>query len=208
MPVRNAPRRGHSRPADGQVKIQFDGTWTDNDPRANGQERFFNAREAREFWSILVHRAVIQTMDSTYDPFTHYTQGAYNALAGGDVLNPGKVVATLTGDDTIASTLNPIPTDTEFDAFDDIKLHLSEGTWLTAKSTVGTTLVQPSQSYAITKVPTVLGTNYITLYNPSGFDKGTTALGTLDNTGRPADDGFITISATDFFANFQTGYRN
>ena len=49
---------------------------------------------------------------------------------------------------------------------------------------------------------------YITLYNPSGRDRGATAGLPLDEKGIPKDDGFITIAASEFFDNFVTGYKN
>ena len=41
---------------------------TDNDPRPNGLERFPKAKAAPEFWTVLFHRAMMQALDSGYDP--------------------------------------------------------------------------------------------------------------------------------------------
>jgi hypothetical protein len=81
---------------------------------------------------------------------------------------------------------------------------------LTAVSKAAPTVagLAASQAYAITKAFSAAGVNYITLYNPSGFDRGATATGALDETGKVSDNGFITITADEFFNNFATGYVN
>lgn len=194
----------------GWIPVSFDGTWTDNDPRPSAQERLLSLRaptEMREFWTILFDRAVVQTLAPGYDPFSYYSQTDYESLDA-RLTQPGEVAAALTGQPTTAFPLSANPP-AGF-TFTDMQTNLAAGFWLTAESQAAPTLpgIAPNQAYAVTKVSVVNGTQFVTLYNPSGFDKGLTPSGTLDETGRPKDDGFITISASEFFGNFATGYVN
>lgn len=188
------------------VPVHFDGTWTDNDPRPNALERFPKAKDSREFWTILLHRAVVETFTGNYDPFAYYDQASYEALDS-RLTNPSAIVEELTGStaSNFALSSNPPAGYT----LADIKNNLALGSWLTATVKAAPALagLAAGQAYAITKVTTTRAGNFITLYNPSGFDKGTTNLGTLD-VGKPADDGYITLSEADFFANFEIGYLN
>jgi hypothetical protein len=190
----------------GWVKVKFDGTWTDNDPRPSALERFLKARDSREFWTVLLHRAVTHTFNETYDPFRHYFQADYEALDS-RLTEPGTFIEGLTGDGTTSAALALSPPEFEIDA---MKASLKLGDWLSALASPTAALagIADGQAYAITKVFTKSGVDYITLYNPSGFDRGLTATGALDQSGRAVDDGFITISATEFFNNFETGYVN
>ena len=92
----------------------------------------------------------------------------------------------------------------------DIRTYLAAPRWVTVQTAASPTVggLAGNQSYAVTAVSR--DGLFITLYNPSGFDKGLTAGGALDETGRAADDGFITISVTEFYnaTNFATGYVN
>jgi hypothetical protein len=192
----------------GWLKVEFDGTWTDNDPMPSAQERFPRARDSREFWTILLHRAVTQSFNNTYDPLTHYEQAEYEGLDS-RLTDPGSFIEGLTGASPTSFSLSPTPPDGF--TFADIKENLSLGFWLCAEASATATLdgIEDGQAYAITRVATIKGVNYITLYNPSGFDRGSDPLGAaLDQTGKAINDGFITISAADFFANFVNGHVN
>ncbi len=189
----------------GWTPVHFDGTWTDNDPRPSAQERFPRARDAREFWTILLDRAVTENFNGSYDPFIFYDQASYEALNAG-LMDSSAIIEAMTGSTADTFALSPSPP-AGFQ-INDIKNSLAVGSWITAvaSGTAGLGL-QPNQAYAVTKVKTSSRGNFITLYNPSGFDKGTTPLGTLD-VGRAKDDGYITLSAADFFANFAVGNVN
>jgi Ca2+-binding RTX toxin-like protein len=195
----------------GWVPVSFDGTWTDNDPRPSALERFLPrtvTTEMREFWTILFDRAAVQALAPGYDPFSYYSQADYEGLNPG-LTRPGDVVAAMTGDPTTAFALSPTPP-AGF-TFTDMQNKLAAGFWLTAQTQAAPTLagLAPDQGYAVTKVFTTLsGSQFVTLYNPSGFDRGLTPSGALDEIGTPKDDGFITISAGEFFNNFATGYVN
>lgn len=185
----------------GWVPVRFDGTWTDNDPRPSAQERLPRARDSREFWTVLLHRAVTQNFNASYDPLAYYTQGNYDSLDA-RLTKPESVIEELTG---AAADTFTLPAG--FNA-NEIKANLALAKWLTVIAKAGAGLgIQANQTYAVVKVKTSAAGSFITLYNPSGFDKGTTALGTID-VGKAADDGFITISENDFLANFVTGYVN
>jgi hypothetical protein len=191
----------------GWVPVQFNGTWTDNDPRPSAQERFLPKRDAREFWTILVHRAVAQSLTGTYDPFVHYDQATYEGLHT-SLTNSSDFIGELTG--VLPGT--PIALPGGF-SFIDLKASLPLGAWFTAQAVPPVTPlagIAENQFYAVTRVFTVLGVNYITLYNASGFDHGVAATptNTLDQFGKPVDDGFITLKESDFLANFATLYRN
>jgi hypothetical protein len=81
---------------------------------------------------------------------------------------------------------------------------------VTAKTSITPTLpgLAANQGYAITKAFVSGGVSYFTLYNPSGRDRGVSPGSPLDEIGIPKDDGFITITATEFYANFATGWVN
>ncbi|HKB01613.1 MAG TPA: hypothetical protein VKD90_05305 [Gemmataceae bacterium] len=196
----------------GWVPVSFDGTWTDNDPLPSAQERTLAptvTTEKREFWTVLFHRAMVQSVAPGYDPFSYYTQTEYEDLDPGNRLkSPGDMVEVLTGKPASTFTLSPNPP-AGF-TFGDIQQNLAAGFWLTAEAKAVPTVagIAPNQAYAITKAFIVNGNSFITLYNPSGFDKGTSKTGAIDQTGIPKDDGFITISASDFFNSFATGYVN
>ena len=190
----------------GWVPVQFDGSWTDNDPRPNGAERFAKAKDSREFWTVLLHRAVTQSFNGAYDPFAWYSQVDYEALDA-RLTNSGDVIEGLTGNGATAFALSASPPPGF--TFAAIASNLAAGFWLTAQTkAVPIAGLQGDHSYSIVKAFNSGGIDYITLYNASGFDGGTTAGTTLDQKGKVADDGFITISATDFFANFVNGYVN
>lgn len=183
----------------GWVPVHFDGTWTDNDPRPNAQERFNPKKDAREFWTILLHRAVTQSLDGSYDPFAHYSQSEYDALDTA-LTNSADFIQQMTGmgaDGPIAYNFN------------DLRTSLPLGIWFTAKA--GAAPVVANQFYAITKVSIVLGVNYVTLYNPSGFDQGAapaTPTATLDQLGKPVEDGSITLRESEFTASFTDIFKN
>jgi Ca2+-binding RTX toxin-like protein len=189
----------------GWQRVHFDGTWTDNDPRPSAQERFPKARATPEFWTVLFHRAMMQALDPAYDPTIPQDQAAYNAL----VPNPGLAVETISAIPADEFTFSGITTPPGFSA-SDIRTYLAQPRWVTVQTAASPTLtgLAGNQSYTITAVSR--DGLFITLYNPSGFDKGLTASGTMDASGKVADDGFITISITDFFnaANFTKGYVN
>jgi hypothetical protein len=206
----------------GWAPVSFDGTWTDNDPRPSAQEWFLPARvatEMREFWTVLFHRAVAQSFNASYDPFTHYTQGDYEALDA-RLTTPALVIEGLSGkapedpDEDPATGVGYELSATPPDGFTfgNILTGLAEGRWLTAEASASPTPasgVVADQAYAITKAFTTrTGAAFVTLYNPSGFDKGLTPSGAADATGAARDDGFITLSAADFFGNFAFGYKN
>jgi Ca2+-binding RTX toxin-like protein len=189
----------------GWVPVHFDGTWTDNDPRPSAQERLPKARDSREFWPILLDRAIATSFNASYDPLSYYTQTDYENL---DVrlTQPEAVVEELTGAGSTTFALSPSPP-AGF-TVNDIKSDVAFGKWVTVTASGSPGLgLQADQAYAVVAVKTGKKGNFITLYNPSGFDKGTSPLGTID-VGKAADDGFITLSETDFFANFVTGYVN
>jgi hypothetical protein len=196
----------------GWVPVSFDGTWTDNDPRPNAQERFLAptvTTEKREFWTVLFDRAMVQTVAPGYDPFSYYTQTEYENLdLAGRLKNPGDMVEVLTGKPATPFMLSSTPP-AGF-TFSDIQSNLAAGFWLTAeaKAMPSAAGIAPNQAYAITRAFIVNGNGFITLYNPSGFDRGTSPTGALDATGTPKDDGFVTISVTDFFNSCATGYVN
>jgi Ca2+-binding RTX toxin-like protein len=200
-----APDPFNPNPTGNQV-VHFDGTWTDNEPRANGQERFPKARASSEFWTILYHRALMQAVDPAYDPTVPQTAAQYNAL----VPDPGTAVEVLTGigvtqSFTFVGTTPPVG----FTAAD-IRAYLAAGQWVTVRTDAAPALagLAGNQSYAVTAVsPDGL---FVTLYNPSGFDRGLTPSGPLDARGKVSDDGFITLSAADFFnaANFDAAWVN
>jgi Ca2+-binding RTX toxin-like protein len=198
----------------GWVPVSFNGTWTDNDPRPSAQERFLAPTlltEMREFWSVLVHRAVAQAVAPGYDPFVHYTQPQYEALddlADNKLTNPGGVIEVLTGRAA-----------TEFDltsgapagfGFADIVSLLRAPFWLTAEARTNAPEagIVDGQAYAIVRAFIANGQNYITLYNPSGRDTGQTGQTLDQNVAVGRDDGFITLREDVFYANFATAYVN
>ena len=189
----------------GYVQVHFDGTWTDNEPRPSAGERFLAPTvitEQREFWTILYHRAVALSLVPGYDPFL-WTPTVDPAMT-----DTGGVVETMTGRpaDVFVLSSSPPPGFT----FTDMQSNLAAGSWLSAKTKAVPTLtgLAGNQAYAITKAFTLNGVNFITLYNPSGRDRGVNPTGALDQAGVAKDDGFITISETDFFNNFVVGYEN
>jgi Ca2+-binding RTX toxin-like protein len=188
----------------GYVQVHFNGTWTDNEPRPSAGERFLAPTvitEQREFWTILYHRAVAQSLVPGYDPFL------WTAAVDPAMTNTGSVVEAMTGRpaDVFVLSSSPPPGFT----FTDIQNNLAAPFWLSAKTkAVPTPGLVGNQAYAITRAFTLNGANFITLYNPSGRDRGVNSGSPFDAVGIPKDDGFITISETDFFNNFVVGYKN
>ena len=166
-----------------------------------------SSAEYREFWSVLFARAVTQTMAPGYDPFVHYSQAAYEAQ-NSELTNPGAVIQAMTSEGNTSFALSSSPP-AGF-TFSEMQTNLASGQWLTAVAKAAPTVsgLGANQAYAITKAFAAGGVNYVTLYNPSGFDKGNTASGALDETGKVSDNGFITITADEFFNNFANGYVN
>jgi Ca2+-binding RTX toxin-like protein len=193
------------------VPVSFDGTWTDNDALPNAQERFLKATvtgEKREFWPLLFHRARMAGKGTfTFD--THISQTDYDTLS----VNSGVAVEELSGKpQDVASPFTFVGTTPPPNfGFTDIQGLLAAFRWLTVKTAAAPTLagLQGGQSYAITGVSTK-GGQFIQLYNTTGYDRGVPGTGTLDATGTAKNDGFITVSVTDFFnvANFTTAYVN
>ena len=189
----------------GFVPVSFNGTWTDNEPRPSAGERFVPttlATEQREFWTILYHRAVSQSLVPGYDPFL------WSPAVDPVMTDTGVVVEEMTGrpSDVFVLSSNPPAGFT----FAEIQANLTPPFWMSAKTSATPALagLAASQSYAITRAFSSGGVNYITLYNSSGRDRGVNPSTALDQVGIPKDDGFITISSTDFFANFVVGYKN
>lgn len=205
-PPDEVPFEPSATPTGNQV-VHFDGTWTDNEPRPNGLERFPKARASSEFWTVLFHRAMMQALDPAYDPTVPQTAAQYNAI----VPNPGVAVETLTGISvdqtfTFAGTTPPAG----FSAAE-IRAYLAAPQWVTVRTAALPTLpgLAGNQSYTVTAVSK--DGAFITLYNPSGFDRGMDPSGQpLDASGRVTNDGFITISAADFFnsTNFAQAWVN
>jgi Ca2+-binding RTX toxin-like protein len=196
----------------GWVPVSFDGTWTDNDPRPNAQERFSApsvATEMREFWSVLMHRAVVQSIAPGYDPFTYYSQADYENLDGigaGPLTNPGEVLEELSGR---APAVVPAANDPGF-TFADIQSMLKAPFWITVEAEAAPALsgIVANQAYAVTKAFTAGGQNYFTLYNPSGRDTANAGQTLDQNVAAGKDDGFITLREDEFYANFATAYVN
>ena len=189
----------------GWVPVTFNGTWTDNEPRPSAGERFLPATsitEQREFWTILLHRAAAQMLVPGYDPFL------YSATVDPAMTNTGDVVDALTGRGATQFVVTPSPP-AGFQ-FADIQAGLAAGQWFSARTggVITVSGLSANQGYAITKAFLSNGITYYTLYNPSGRDRGPAAGLALDQVGIAKDDGFITITASDFYNNFVVGYKN
>lgn len=194
------------------VPVNFDGTWTDNDAAPNAQERALpvtSGLEKQEFWSLLFHRAHMSRRG-----FNHQlaiTQGDYDLM----VTSPSTAMTDLTGKVdlpgspfTFAGLTSPVGF-----GFADIVRHLASNRWLTVHTTANPELpgLQGNMSYAITKAFVSSGINYISLYNPTGFDKGIAGITEhVDAVGVKKNNGLITIKATDFFnsANFVSAWMH
>ncbi|HVK12239.1 MAG TPA: hypothetical protein VM597_26035, partial [Gemmataceae bacterium] len=194
------------------VPVSFDGTWTDNDALPNAQERFLKptvASEKREFWTLLFHRARMAGKGTfTFDTFID--QATYDTLSG----SPAAAIEELSGkpqDPASPFTFVGTTPPTGF-GFTDIQGFLNTFRWVTVETAATPTLagLQGGQAYAITGALVKNGVQFIQLYNTTGYDRGVPGTGTLDATGTVKNDGFITVSVTDFFnaANFATGYLN
>jgi Ca2+-binding RTX toxin-like protein len=186
-------------------RVHFDGTWTDNDPRPGGLERFPKAKAAPEFWTVLFHRAMMQSLDPGYDPSVPQTAVEYAAL----VPDPGTAVDILAGlppTQFIFSGTTPPSGLT----VSDVRASLAAPLWITVQSASAPTLsgLAANQSYTVTAVSK--DGKFITLYNPSGFDRGTSTGTPLDETGKPIDDGYITINVSEFYDgnNFARAFVN
>jgi Ca2+-binding RTX toxin-like protein len=194
------------------VPVHFDGTYSNNDIMPSGQERFLPAKsgaQKQEFWGLLFHRAVMQVQaGSGFDWSTYIDQATYDALSG----SPGDAAFAITGRSAATFTFVGTTPPAGF-AATDIESLLAKSTWLTVESTASPSLpgLQGNQRFAITKVTSKKGVDYITLYNSSGWDEGTNnSTATLDALGAKKNDGYITIKAADFFndANFVVAYAN
>lgn len=198
------------------VPVNFNGTWTDNDAKPSAQERFTAATsssEKREFWPLLFHRARMAGKGTfTFD--TYIDQPAYDALS----VSPGLAVEELSAHpQSAANPTSPIAfVGTAPPAgfgFSDIQTLLATFRWLTVKTAVTPALagLQGDQAYSIVGAFNYKGTNYIKLYNTTGYDSGVAGTTVLDpGTAAKKNDGFITVSVTDFYnsANFATAYVN
>jgi hypothetical protein len=199
-----SPDAGNPNPT-GWQRVHFDGTWTDDDPRPSAQERFPKAKATPEFWTVLFHRAMMQALDPGYDPTIYQDQASYNAI----VPDPGTAIETISAIPADVFTFVGTTPPPGFTAAD-IRAALAAPRWVTVQTAASPTVagLAANQSYTVTAVSK--DGLFITLYNPSGFDKGLTPSGPLDETGKATDDGFITISATEFYnsVNFAKGFVN
>jgi Ca2+-binding RTX toxin-like protein len=189
------------------VRVRFDGTWNDNDPRPAGVS-------APDFSLLLLNRARMQTFG--IDLNKYYSDAdwiALNKKTNNKLFDPGSIMTQFTGRTSYSSTAAA-------QDWTALKAKLDRGqsavatSYRIAVSTTSYAIPTPnragilgSTTYTITRLFTdSTGKQWVELYNPWGTDTGSGKL--LDNapTAKKADDGIITLLWSDFrsSANFAT----
>jgi hypothetical protein len=178
-------------------KVKFDGWTTNNDPKVTGGE----------FWQVLMQRARLQALG--LDPTRQYTRAewdAWNVKTGGRLYSIADAIQNFTGCPATFSGIS---------AANALKLQaaLAHGDFIVAQSagsggTISADGVIGNHAYAVVGVYYDAGVWKVRLYNPWGMDRtDRVMLDTLDKSKPAADDGFITLSWTQFVktSNFK-GY--
>ncbi|WP_020468609.1 hypothetical protein [Zavarzinella formosa] len=174
------------------VKVEFDGTWTDNDPSPI-------ATSTAEFWPILLFRARLQSFG--INPTQYYTDAQWtkmNTDSKGKLFDPADALRQFTG--RTVSTKSGSQLD-----FATVQLLLSQKhagvavAYSGPVNQVNSTGITAGISYSIRQVivdPT--GRKWIQLYNPQGVDTQTGKR--VDNNPYmpKGNDGLITLSWDDF----------
>lgn len=174
------------------VRVTFDGSWTDNDPKPAGGS-------APDFSLILMHRARLIALG--LDPNRYYSNAdwdALNARTGGRLYDPADALRQFTGRGVARST----PAQADFDA---LKAKLDQGAAAVAYSfhsatrTANPAGVMGNTDYAVRRLFTdSSGRKWVELYNPLGTDSGNGRL--MDNAPGAVkmNDGVVTLTWDDF----------
>ncbi len=188
------------------TQVNFDGTWTDNDPKANAEERLLkdtSGAEKLEFWPILFARARLAKYN--VDTLNYHSDAAWNSANSS---SQGRLFK----DDAAHEDFAPVATSTtpalSSLTLTDLQGLLKDGYGIIATAANGTGLsndkIELGCGYVVTGAFTSGGKQYVRLYNVSGHD--TEPAGeTVDNApGVRKDDGFITLEFSQFTstANF------
>lgn len=189
------------------VRVKFDGTWNDNDPRPAGTT-------VPDFSLILLNRARLQTFG--IDPTRYYSDAdwiAHNTRNKSKLFDPASIFTQFTGRTAYSGSASS-------QDWNSLKAKLDRGQVAVAVSyriavsatnyavpTPNRAGIMGSTSYTITRLFTdAKGNKWVELKNPWGTDAGNGR--TVDNaTGaKRLDDGILTLSWNDFrsSANFAT----
>jgi Ca2+-binding RTX toxin-like protein len=187
------------------TRVNFDGTWTDNDPKANGEERLSPANsgaEKQEFWPILFARARLAKYN--VDPMTFHTDAEWNSM---NTASQGKLFSDDNAfEDFAPSTTKATPQLSSL-TFTNLQGFLKDGYGMIASANSGTGVsadnVELGCGYVVVGTLTAGGKQYVKLYNVSGHDTDPAGT-TVDNGGAAKDDGYITLEFGQFTsaANF------
>ena len=193
--------------------VTFDGTWTDNDPSPNAQERFLSdgsTEERSEFWTILMSRARLSTFGIS--SFQHYTDEQWKAVNkkyNDRLTSSPDALRQFTG-------WTPSIKDMSKVTYEQLEKSLKAGDWVVAssfsadkKKGANAAGIIGGHAYAVTKVFAEGGKRYVQLYNPWGSDSES---GLKIDQNVPAskaeDDGRITLEWSVFTSktNFSQVY--
>jgi Ca2+-binding RTX toxin-like protein len=187
------------------TRVTFDGTWTDNDPKANGEERLSRATsgaEKQEFWPILFARARLSKYN--VDPMTFHTDAAWNSM---NTASQGKLFKDDVAYEDFAPSAQKVSPPLSSLTFADLQGYLKDGYGMIASAKSGTGVssdkVELGCGYVVVGTFTAGGKQYVKLYNVSGHDTDPAGT-TVDNAGAVKDDGYITLDFGQFTnaANF------
>ncbi len=184
------------------IRVNFDGSWTDNDPMPTGSS-------APAFALILLNRARLQSFG--IDPNRYFTNAEWDGLnskSGNKLYDPADAIRQFTG--RAVSTQTPSRLD-----FATLKSKVERGSAVVAFSfratsfTANSAGVMGNMSYVVRKLFTdTRGQKWVELANPLGTDRKDGRL--VDNAPGTVkqDDGVITLRWEDFqrSSNFTAVY--
>lgn len=175
-------------------KVNFNGTWSDNDPAPSIDSNGFNNPE---FWTILMHRARLEHFYGV-DWSRNMSDADWDRASnnnGGTLKDSKTAMKQLHGWSATYTTIANITTTKMIDALNRGDLVVA-GTNGDDKKVVTSTGLVGNHAYAVRSVyKNSSGTWMVSLYNPWGTDGSPT----------PADgknDGYLTVTLSVFKANF------
>ena len=174
-------------------RVAYDGWTTDNDPVVN---------DSGEFWMVLEQRARLQALGVDTNTTTTSTAWANaNNATGGKLFSIGEAIYGYTG-------YNSTYSDIKYANPQTLQSALTRGDAVIAQSravagSVSADGIIGNHAYSVLGVYQESGVWKVKLYNPWGKDRDNGA--TLDNTGAAVNDGFITLTWSQFVstANFK-----
>lgn len=180
------------------VNVTFDGTWSDTDARPSGLDRL----DQPEFWTILMNRARLSTFG--INCLAQYSEARWNDIdlqAGYRLKAIQNALFQFTGNYSVVADRTQI-TFAYLSWSLDEKNFVAAASFYASKAGLNSLGIAANHAYAVTRAFSVNGQQYVELYNPWGTDSWGNI--TIDRApgSSPINDGFITLSWSDFLYSF------